>query len=267
MDYNQLQKIAKEIVLKANDLNILSRLYWYTPKSRKVESISKIGYYETKPSKIRFEHGCKLIIVFPRDAFASLEIVINSHLLSSEQVAYRDDYRSGDDTGFDVYQRVSKLKLFIEPDQVSSKGFTAEAMLKKERYWADCQRKVMQDMSLTEQQIINEMNVISGNFKKALSYLQSQCNTQARLQVRRNCGVRHKMIRVDLADEKTKKVSFSDLVLVFGSSSLELPQVIVPKEPSSNRKPRSDSISAQFKRSPSNFKYYDKFGIFEVYDK
>ncbi len=74
------------------------------------------------------------------------------------------------------------------------------------------------------------------------------------------------MIRIVPADE-TQKVGFSDLVLVFGSSSWKLPNVTLSIPPKVGRKKRSDSIAEQFKANPEPFKYYDKFGILEVYDK
>lgn len=267
MDYPDLQLFAKEIVRKVAELNILSRLYWYSPKSRKLMPASKIGYYETNPQGIRFAHGCKLIMVFPRLAFNSLEPIINRYSTQSAPISYREDYRSKDDNGFDVYQRVHELKLFIEPDMHSSEKFTIEAMLKKGEYWAECQRKALNEMEppLSDQQISLVMREVSASFKQALAYLRAQNDSQAQIRVRRLSGVRHRMVRVDLAGDQSKKVGFSDLVLVFGASA-QLPHVVLPKESNPKRKPRNDSKAEQYKANPSSFKYYDKFGIFEVYD-
>jgi hypothetical protein len=268
MDYSDLQLFAKEIVKETAKLNILSRLYWYSPKSRKLQPASKIGYYETNPQGIRFAHGCKLIMVFPRLAFDRLKPIINKYSTQSAQIAYRDDYRCKDDIGFDVYQRVQELKLFIEPNVYSSEKFTVEGMLKKGEYWADCQRKALNEVEppLSEQQISKAMKDVTASFKQALGYLKDYNDSQAKICVRRLSGVRHRMVRVDLAGDQSEKVGFSNFVLVFGTSS-KLPYVLLPKEPNSTRKPRTDSKAAQYKANPSSFKYYDKFGIFEVYDK
>jgi len=267
MDYPDLQLFAKEILKEATKLNILSRLYWYSPKSRKLKPASKIGYYETNPQGIHFAHGCKLIIVFPRLAFNSLEPIINQYSTHGPQISYRDDYRCKDGIGFDVYQRVHELKLFIEPDMHSSEKFTIEGMLKKGEYWAECQRKALNEVepSLSEQQISLVMKDVAVSFKQALAYLRAQNDSQAQIRVRRLSGVRHRMVRVDLAEDQSKKMGFSDLVLVFGTS-LKLPHVLLPKQPDPTRKPRTDSKAEQYKANPSSFKYYDKFGIFEVYD-
>lgn len=268
MDYPDLQLFAKEIVIEADKLNILSRLYWYSSKSRKLRPASKIGYYETNPQGIRFEHGCKLIMVFPRLAFNSLEPIINQYSPQSAQISYRDDYRCKDDIGFDVYQRVNELKLFIEPDVYSSKKFTIKGMLKKGEYWAKCQQKALNEVEppLSEQQIALVMKDVSASFKQALAYLRAQHDSLAQICVRRLSGVRHRMVRVDLAGDQSQKEGFSDVVLVFGTSS-QLPHVVLPKEPDPTRKRRSDSKAEQYKANPSSFKYYDKFGVFEVYDK
>lgn len=268
MDYNDLQKVAQQVVQEAERLNILSKIYWYSPESRKLKTLSKIGYYETKPSKIRFTHGCKLIVVFPRSAFNQLEPIMTRHLAEGVKIAYREDYKCQDDIGFDVYQRLEEIKLFIEPDSVSSERLTNEAMLKRGKYWAEYQRKALEAIvpSLTSHQMNQKMDEVKVSFKKALLYLQAKTDQQATLRVRRYSGVKHQMTRVNVLGDQTKKVGFSGLVLAFGSG-FKLPNVVLPKEANPNRKRRADSIAAQYEANPAEFKYYDKFGIFEVCDK
>lgn len=268
MDYAELQQVAKDILIEAERLNILSKPYWYSPKSRKLKPASKIGYYDTSPQGIRFAHGCKLILVFPRLAFDDLAPTINSHMPQNKLIAYREDFKCEDELGFDVYQKVEELKLFIELDSISSKKFTVEGMRKKGKYWADCQEKALKDLEppLSAQQQLQIMDDVKVRFKQALAYLEAKSDPKAELRVRRLSGVRHRMVRADLTGDQSKKSGFSDLVLVFGASA-KLPQVILPKEPNPKRKPRSDSIAAQYKANKDSFKYYDQFGIFEVYDK
>ncbi len=103
-------------------------------------------------------------------------------------------------------------------------------------------------------------------FDQAIAYLQAKNSLNAKLRVRRNSGFRHRMVRIDLADRKSKKEGFSDLVFVF-SAGRNFSHVKLPKEPSPTRKPRSDSIKAQYYANPLAFKYYDNFGIFAIYDR
>ena len=268
MDYDDLKKIAKEIYLEANNQNILSRLYWYSPESRKLKPASKIGYYDRDPQRIRFKYGCKLIMVFPRLAFDDLASIINRHIPQNKQIAYREDFRCKNEIGFDVYQRVDELKLFIEPNCKSSDKFTVEGMKKNGKYWAECQEQALKDVEppLSVQQQLEKMAEVKAKFKKALTYLEKKNDPKAKLRVRRLSGVRHRMVRADLSGDQSTKSGFSDLVLVFGARS-KLPQVVLPKEPNPNRKPNSNSIAAQYKADKDSFKYYDQFGIFDVYDK
>ncbi|MHA3099340.1 hypothetical protein, partial [Acinetobacter brisouii] len=167
----------------------------------------------------------------------------------------------------DVYQRVEELKLFIEPGNWASKEYTVESMLKKGKYWFKCQQKALEELDppLTTVEIEQAMEQAIEHFQQAKAYLEAQ-GPNAKLRVRRHSGFRHRMIRVLPAIE-TKRYGFSDLVLVFGTSSKKLPLVTLPEPPNPKRKPRSDSIAAQYKADPSSFKYYDKFGIFEVLDR
>lgn len=269
MDYKALQMIAKDILNAVNQQNILFKVYWYSPDSRNLKLGSKIGYYETEPTGVKFTHGSKLILVFLRQAFSSLETIINKHLPGDEPIEYREDYKSKDVIGFDVYQRISKLSLFIEPDQKESKTYNIEQMLKQGIYWNERQLHALkeQEPPLTTHEISKKMEEVSVRLKRALGYLRRQDNPQAKLCIRRLSGVRHRMVRIDAVDDQSEKAGFSNLVIVFSASSKYLPEVVLPKEPNPKRKPRSDSKAAQYAANPSSFKYYDKFGIFEVYDK
>jgi hypothetical protein len=268
MDYKLLQAFARELLDFAYHHKIPFNLYWYSLNSRKVNPNNKIGYYDTQPSNVIFEHGCKAVIVFPRLAFNTLQAVINFHIPPTKQIAYREDYQSDDDIGFDVYQRVDQLKLFIEPDNKASKEFTVDQMLKRYEYWCNQQKKALDNHfpPLSNQQIAQTMADVLAGFKRVAAYLQAQSNPQAKLRIRRESGFRHRMIRVDLAGTQTKREGFSDLVLVFGTT-MNLPKVDLPKPSNPTRKPRSDSVAARYKANPSGFKYYDTFGIFEVYDE
>lgn len=269
MDYHALQAFASQVIHEANSLNIPYKIYWYSPQTRKLNPENKIGYYDQQPHNVTFEHGCKCIIVFPRLAFDSLETLINNNLPHGQHVKNREDYKSHDDIGFDVYQRVEQLKLFIELENWSSKEVTIDGIEKHLSYWIKRQRKALEELypPLSEQQISHNLGEVTQRLGNARAYLQAQNAPQAKIRVRRNSGIRHRMIRADLAANQSSRDGFSDLVLVFGSSSLKLPTVVLPKPPKPNRKQRSDSIASMYKANPSSFKYYDSFGIFEVYDK
>ena len=60
-----------------------------------------------------------------------------------------------------------------------------------------------------------------------------------------------------------KKVTFSNILILFGEGS-KFPEQAALSKSKGGGNPR---ISKQYKANPSKFKYYDKFGIFEVYDK
>jgi len=58
-------------------------------------------------------------------------------------------------------------------------------------------------------------------------------------------------------------VSFSNILILFGKDG-DFP---VQAEPKKSKGGGNPSIAAEYKTNPSRFKYYDKFGIFEIYDK
>lgn len=268
MDYSHLQHIALEVCQQADNLNIPYKVYWYSPDSRKANPKTKIGHYDIQPLNCSFEHGCKCIILFTREDFRKLQTIINQYRGQARRIKELESYKCKDDIGFDVYQRVSELHLFIEPDSISSKKFTVEGMKKRIDYWKKCQLQVLENIQppMPQRDINSYMNSLTHVLDQAIAYLRAKNNPNAKLRVRRNSGVRHRMVRVDLADNKSKKEGFSDLVFVF-STGRRFPQVQLPKEPSATRKPRSDSIKAQYDANPLAFKYYDKFGIFEIYDR
>jgi len=266
MNYHSLRKFGIGVVNEADSLGIKYRAYWYTPLSRQLNPNSKIGSYDTQPVRVHFQYGCKLVITFPRLAFHRLQPIINRYLPQNQQLQYPEDYKSNEHIGFDVYQRVDNLKLFIEPGNRASNEYTIEKILKEEDKWKEAQLSVLEGQWKSPLQIAQVMGELEKGIDNVLNYLQSQNDPDAKVQVRRISGVRHRMIRVDLAGNETKRQGFSDLVLVFGTTH-NLPYVELPKEPNPSRKPRSNSIKALYKANPSNFKYYDTFGIFEVYDK
>lgn len=268
MDFLGLQTFASKLLGLAAQHNIPYEVYWYSPETRKLNPQTRIGYYEKNPSSsVTFDSGCKCIITFPRLAFHTLSAEINRHLSNNIQIAYRDDFKSEEDIGFDVYQRVEELKLFIEQDSMESKKYTLGSMLKRDNLWYEAQLKAFENElpSLTPQQISHKMGEVTVHFKDLISYLEKQNNPKAAVQVRRNSGFRHRMIRVHPSDQ-TKRVGFGSLALVF-SHDKNLPKVALPEPPKAGRKKRSGSIVEQYKADPSSFKYYDKFGIFEVYDR
>lgn len=268
MDYSYLQTIASEVYQQANKFGIPYKVYWYSPDTRKANPKTKIGHYDLQPVSCSFKHGCKCIIVFRREDFRQIQVIINQYRGQVRRIKELENYRCKDDIGFDVYQRVNELHLFIEPDNFSSREFTAEGILKSIEYWKECQLQVLHDKQppMSQRDIDSYMRSLDYVFDQALDYLKSKNNPNAKLRVRRNSGVRHRMIRLDLAGNESKKEGFSDLVFVF-STNRRLPHVQLPKEPNPTRKPRSDSIRAQYEANPMAFKYYDQFGIFEIYDK
>jgi len=241
MDYSFLQTIAFQVCQQANTLNIDYEVYWYSPDSRKANKKSEIGFYDTQPYQPTFKHGCKCLIVFPNTAFQLLQSLINSFLPQGQQITRLENYRSEEDIGFDVYQRVHQLKLFIEPNNLSSEKFTLESMRKKDDYWYECQLKALQEVDppLPQNQIDQMMADFAVQFRRAFAYLEAKNDPKAKLRVRRNSGFRHRMIRVDYAGTPTQRHGFADLALVFGTLP-KLPRVELPRPSNPDRKPRSD---------------------------
>ncbi|ELW77822.1 hypothetical protein [Acinetobacter baumannii] len=240
MDYSHLQHIALEVCQQADKFNIPYKVYWYSPDSRKANPKS----------------------------FQQIQVIFNLYRGQVPRIKEFENFKCKDDIGFDVYQRVNELHLFIEPDNVSSKKFTVEGIKKRIDYWKKCQLQVLENIQppMPQRDINSYMNSLTHVFDQAIAYLQAKNSLNAKLRVRRNSGFRHRMVRIDLADRKSKKEGFSDLVFVF-SAGRNFSHVKLPKEPSPTRKPRSDSIKAQYYANPLAFKYYDNFGIFEIYDR
>lgn len=266
MNYDSLKAFGKDVLTHAYNLNIDYDVYWYSPHSRLVNPTSKIGFYDSQPHNIVFTQGCRLIVCFPGTAFTYLGPIINSYLPFNKQIALGRDYRSKDGIGFDVYQRVVQLKLYIELNNVESKRVS----LKEVQTKFDSLLKYQLTASkakiplLNQQQIQQEVDEVSQGLKRLQAYLRSMPGTT--VQLRRNSGIRHKSIVVKDFSETTRK-RFSNMVFAFGKSQIYKPAVELPKEPNPTRKTRSDSVSARYYANPLSFKYYDKFGIYEVYDE
>ena len=146
-------------------------------------------------------------LLFKREHFQQIQVIFNLYRGQVPRIKELENFKCTDDIGFDVYQRVNELHLFIEPDSISSKKFTVEGFKKKIDYWKKCQLQVLENIQppMTQRDIDSYMNSLTHVFDQAIAYLQAKNNPNAKLRVRRNSGVRHRMVRVDLADRKSKK--------------------------------------------------------------
>jgi hypothetical protein len=118
MDYSHLQHIALKVCQQADKFNIPYKVYWYSPDSRKANPKTKIGHYVQPNGKCSFTHGCKCIILFKREHFKQIQVIFNLYRGQVPRIKELENFKCKDDIGFDVYQRVNELHLFIEPDNV-----------------------------------------------------------------------------------------------------------------------------------------------------
>ncbi|HEO1774946.1 hypothetical protein ACSVHN_16755 [Acinetobacter baumannii] len=104
-----------------------------------------------------------------------------------------------------------------------------------------------------------ELSDIRNHLDAAYNYL---LNAEDRsVFIKRSSGVAHKLkLKPNTGSEK---VSFSNILILIGNDS----KFPVRAGPGKSKGGGNPSISEQYKTNPSKFKYYDKFGIFEVYDK
>lgn len=63
----------------------------------------------------------------------TIQVIFNLYRGQVPRIKELENFKCKDAIGFDVYQRVNELHLFIEPDNVSSKEFTVEGMKKKSK--------------------------------------------------------------------------------------------------------------------------------------
>lgn len=257
MTYLDLRNFARKLVSKADEWKIPYQLYKYS---------LEIGNFKETRTIDNFNLKTKYIVVFTGLAFDEMQDVINSFspLGKLTLVKGKDSLQKGELYGRDVLQSVQELRLFKEIGQ-SSGQYTKDQILEEGKRLLKAQELTYSKANpeITDNELVALMKEIKKNFKDVISYLEHSSNPCPTVRITRLSGISHKMQVIP--NMASKRVSYRNLVILFSSDN-NFPKVTLPKPPT-NRKPRCTSIAAQYKMNPSSFKFYRKFGIFEIYDR
>lgn len=256
MTYLDLRNFARKLVSKADEWKIPYQIYKYS---------LEIGNFEETRTIDSFDMRTKYIVVFTGLAFNEMQDVINSFspLGKLTLVNGKDSLQKEKLYGRDVLQRVLEVRLYKAVGQ-SSEEYTKDQISENGERWLKAQEASYRrsNLKITDSEIVVLMREVKRNFRDVIAYLESS-NPLSKVRVTRLSGVSHKMQVIP--NTASKRVSYRNLVILFSSDN-NFPKVTLPKPPT-NRKPRCTSIAAQYKMNPSSFKFYRKFGIFEIYDR
>lgn len=254
--YSDLRILAQKLLLLATRWKTPFELYGYS---------SEIGYFKKTDKIPNMNMRTKYIFLFPKNAYIDIQDVINAYspkakFQLSENI---DSVQMHENYGRDVYQGVNRLKVFSE-SSISSRKYDIHQIHDQIDHWLNAQSIRIRSVNptISDQDLESELQVIQSHFHKAISYLESSNSSNSTLQIRRESGIKH---TVQLTSKSgSKRITYSNVLIVFSEdSTLPVFSINAPKA----RKPRSNSIAAKYATNPSNFKYYDKFGIFEIYEE
>lgn len=251
--YTDLRYLGNKLVEKANEWHIPFQLFQY---SATLECFVKVNQIHSMQLRTKY------IMLFKGDAFEEMQIVIDAFSpLGKNSLVKSKDSRQKNKYGRDVYQDVKQFTLYQEPAS-SSGEYDIPRMEEDGERWLNAQKKAFQDHEeLSESELEQKMETIKDHFLAVLDYLDAQANSTKTIQIKRNSGTGHKLKLKP--NTGSKKISFSNVLILFGEGD-KFPEQVAPQKSKGGGNP---SISAQYQANPSSFKYYDKFGIFEVYDK
>lgn len=223
---------------------------------------AKIGKFVQTNQFGHFNMQTKYIMVLPKSGLDDLSVLMDAYA-SNLGFRSKDLKTINDRYGVDVYLDVDSIHPYQEPS-FSSVSLDAKGFDKDMKQWLSQQTKFykMNDPTIGESDLAQKVNEVSSKLEKAVNYLSGQKDSTKVLQVRRSSGTRHK-IQIK-PNTGSKRTTFSNLLVVVGKGE-QLPKLVVntPKL----RAQRNGSIASQFKTNPDSFNYYDKFGLFEIYDK
>lgn len=225
---------------------------------------TEIGKYVKSNQFGYFNMQTKYIMLLSRHALENVDVNMRSF---ASQLDYRSggDLRSiGNPYGIDVYHNVATVHPFQELS-VSSTRYTWTELQENIPHWLRTQRIKLkaEDPTTTDDQLIREVSKVESRLNMAIKYLMAYGDPDKTVQVRRFSGIRHKIqLKPNTA---IKRVTYSNLLIAMSNGN-HLPKLVV-KEQVGKAKPSSRSIQHQFETEPHKFLYYDKFGIFEIYDQ
>lgn len=226
----------------------------YSAKIGKFVQTNEFGYFNMQT---------KYIMVLPKNGLDELSVFMDAYVSYLGFSRTKDLKTINDRYGVDVYLDVDSIHPYQE-SSFSSVKLDAKGFDKDMKQWINQHTKFykMNDPSIGESDLAQKVNLVSSKLEMAIKYLHDQEDSRKVLQVRRSSGIRH---RVQIKPNTgSKRTTFNNLLVVVGKGE-QLPKLVLntPKP----RLPRNGSVSIQFKTNPDSFKYYDKFGLFEIYDK
>lgn len=251
--FTDLRNFGNKLVTRANEWNIPFQLLQYS---------AEIGRFFTVHQLHQMNMQTKYVMLFKGDAFDDMQTVINAFsLLEKNSLSKNKDSRQKNKLyGRDVYQNVQQFTLYQE-NASSTDKYDILKMERDGERWLKAQEKAFLDQEdLDETELNQKMQVIKKHFRDAQDYLNDPRNTAKHIQIRRSSGTAHKLKLKP--NTGSKKISFSNLLILFGKGN----QFPLQESPQKSKGGGNPSISDQYNANPSKFKYYDKFGIFEVYD-
>ncbi|MGL2992057.1 hypothetical protein ACSVHR_18125 [Acinetobacter nosocomialis] len=252
--FTDLRNFGIKLVDKANEWHIPFQLLQYS---------AEIGCFVQVPTFHRMNKQTKYILLFRGDAFDDMQVVIDAFSpLGRYSLKKNEDSRQKKTQyGRDVYQNVTSFTLYQESAS-SSEEYDAATLKDAAPRMVKAQRKAFLNQDdFDESTLEQELSSIKDHLENAYSHLIDLADESKTLWIKRNSGVAHK-IKLK-PNTGAKKVSFSNILILFGNDS----KFPVQADPGKSKGGGNPSISEQYKANPSKFKYYDKFGIFEVYDK
>lgn len=251
--YTDLRHLGNKLVEKANEWHIPFQLLQYS---------AEIGCFINVHQFNRMNMQTKYVMLFKGDAFDDMQVVIDAFSpLEKNSLTNNKDSRQKNRYGRDVYQDVKQFTLYQELAS-SPDDYDVPKMINDGERWLKAQKKAFKDHEeLSESELEQKMETIKGHFLAVLNYLDAQANSTKTIKIKRNSGTAHKLKLKP--NTGSKKISFCNVLILFGEGD-KFPEQVAPQKSKGGGNP---SISAQYQANPSSFKYYDKFGIFEVYDK
>lgn len=293
----QLNKFVNKVIKYALEENISFEIFSYSPENKQ--------FFKVNPDELElFSIQNKYIISFNKNSFKKLEHLFKKdHPNLKENI---DSLQKNNLYGYDIFQLVQFFSLHIYRAK-SSKRFNLEEFEKQEDRWIRAQIDTDEIYSdISEDEIIEKLKVIFNKAKHYLCLKGKEAKLTVsrisgishKIKIGPNTiegkslknwsyvFIKNKKIMLPYKNNKRKSVfnhiSYRPVVFLF-SESENLPNNINNKNYNTeslneykihNRiddhkytKPYKNSINKQYELEPENFDFYEKIGIFEIFNK
>lgn len=249
--YHDLKGFADRLIRFTSSSKYSFEIYRYSAKIGYLEKPNQFGYFNAQS---------KYILTYPKSALDEVLTTFNAFLPEMEVKKGKDNRSTKNRYGVDLYVNVTSIHPYQE-NAISSMQVN-EAILKEHiDRWLVQQEKafLLNNPNLTKAELAKCQMEVYARWKELVRYLRSLNDPNEMVTVRRSSGIQHK-VQIK-PNTNGKRVTYSNLLVAVGVDE-NLPNVVESVKKS--RKPRLDSFAEQFKTNPTVFKYYDKFGIFEI---